>query len=141
MKHSRTENGIYSRKYQQVDFFITGKRKTCHFWKSTDFGICQGGAKSLDEKEDCGQSFIRGNIFYKRKMFSEKTFTPRFQTEMFSPLKCFFPQCLRFIWGRAKTFLKLDQVKMCVVHYGELFLLKLYVSKFSYFLKNFWVSF
>ena len=45
------------------------------------------------------------NIFYECKMFSLKTFTPRFQTEMFSRLKC-FPAMFTLRPAPPKTFLQ-----------------------------------
>ena len=45
------------------------------------------------------------NIFYECKMLSLKTFTPRFQTEMFSRLKC-FPAMFTLRPAPPKTFLQ-----------------------------------
>ena len=67
-------------------------------------------------------SSAKRNIFYKCKMFSLTTFTPRFQTEMFSPLRCFSRNVYASFSGKNFSRPKLDQVKMCVVHYRELFL-------------------
>ena len=63
--------------------------------------------------KECFDSSAKRNIVYKCKMFSLTTFTPRFQTEMFSPLKCFLPQCLHSV---AKTFLAPNLIKWkCVL--------------------------
>ena len=67
-------------------------------------------------------SSAKRNIFYECKMFSLTTFTPRFQTEMFSPLKCFSRNVYASFSSKNFSLPRLDQVKMCVVHYRELFL-------------------